>query len=298
MDDPSSVTQPIRDHTDSADRSEADSAQQSGAHLFDQALALARVKSTDHRAAYEGQVHPSFRNINDPYGGWSAAVLARAILDTCDPELELVSLTTDYLSVPSGGRLQIDVDCDRSGRRTEFWRAVLTGRADTSPANRAIAILARRRDTLEWTEGSSPDVPPPEDCHTIDLPMAWNRVIEIKPTMDFPMSMDVATHFSSWVRFTPGRALDSVALVALADTPMPRLFQVIGRQESVATVSMTVYLHATSADYAAVGDDYLLVDTRGARGGRGFYDQHATIWSRDGRLLVTTQQIVWYRTAQ
>ena len=298
MDDPSSVTQPIRDHTDSADRSEADSAQQSGAHLFDQALALARVKTTDHRAAYEGQVHPSFRNINDPYGGWSAAVLARAILDTCDPEQELVSLTTDYLSVPSGGRLQIDVDCDRSGRRTEFWRAVLTGRADTSPANRAIAILARRRDTLEWTEGSSPDVPPPEDCHTIDLPMAWNRVIEIKPTMDFPMSMDVATHFSSWVRFTPGRALDSVALVALADTPMPRLFQVIGRQESVATVSMTVYLHATSADYAAVGDDYLLVDTRGARGGRGFYDQHATIWSRDGRLLVTTQQIVWYRTAQ
>ena len=298
MDDPSSVTQPIRDHTDSADRSEADSAQQSGAHLFDQALALARVKTTDHRAAYEGQVHPSFRNINDPYGGWSAAVLARAILDTCDPELELVSLTTDYLSVPSGGRLQIDVDCDRSGRRTEFWRAVLTGRADTSPANRAIAILARRRDTLEWTEGSSPDVPPPEDCHTIDLPMAWNRVIEIKPTMDFPMSMDVDTHFSSWVRFTPGRELDSVALVALADTPMPRLFQVIGRQESVATVSMTVYLHATSADYAAVGDDYLLVDTRGARGGRGFYDQHATIWSRDGRLLVTTQQIVWYRTAQ
>jgi hypothetical protein len=266
--------------------------------LFDQALALARVKTTDHRAAYEGQVHPSFRNINDPYGGWSAAVLARAILDTCDPELELVSLTTDYLSVPSGGRLQIDVDCDRSGRRTEFWRAVLTGRVDTSPANRAIAILARRRDTLEWTEGSCPDVPPPEDCHTIDLPMAWNRVIEIKPTMDFPMSMDVATHFSSWVRFTPGRALDSVALVALADTPMPRLFQVIGRQESVATVSMTVYLHATSADYAAVGDDYLLVDTRGARGGRGFYDQHATIWSRDGRLLVTTQQIVWYRTAQ
>ncbi|MDP6920089.1 MAG: hypothetical protein QGH43_12670, partial [Arenicellales bacterium] len=86
MDDPSSVTQSIRDHTDSADRSEADSAQKSGAHLFDQALALARVKTTDHRAVYEGQVHPSFKNINDPYGGWSAAVLARAILDTCDTE--------------------------------------------------------------------------------------------------------------------------------------------------------------------------------------------------------------------
>ena len=298
MDDPSSVTQPIRGHTDTADGSEADSATQSGVHLFDQALALAQVKTTDHRAAYEGQVHPAFKNINDPYGGWSAAVLARAILNTCDPELELVSLTTDYLSVPSGGRLQIDVDCDRSGRRTEFWCAVLTGQADTSPANRAIAILARRRDTLEWTEGSPPDVPSPEDCHTIDLPMAWSQVIEIRPTVDLPMSINRDTHFSAWVRFTPARELDSVALVALADTPMPRLFQVIGRPEPVATVSMTVYLHATSADYAAVGGDYLLVDTRGARGGRGFYDQHATIWSRDGRLLVTTQQIVWYRATQ
>tara|TARA_B100000378_G_scaffold124824_1_gene100796 strand:+ start:1457 stop:1603 length:147 start_codon:yes stop_codon:yes gene_type:complete len=38
--------------------------------LFDQALALAQVKTTDHRAAYEGQVHPAFKNINDPYGGW------------------------------------------------------------------------------------------------------------------------------------------------------------------------------------------------------------------------------------
>ena len=68
MDAPSSVTQPIRGHTDTADGSEADSAPQSGVHLFDQALALAQVKTTDHRAAYEGQVHPAFKNINDPYG--------------------------------------------------------------------------------------------------------------------------------------------------------------------------------------------------------------------------------------
>ena len=148
MDDPSSVVQPIRSHADSADGSEADSAQQSGAHLFDQALALAQVNTTDHRAAYEGQVHPAFKNINDPYGGWSAAMLAKAILETCDPELELVSLTTDYLSVPSGGRLQIDVECDRSGRRTEFWRAVLTGGelALTSPdADDIVATIVRRR---------------------------------------------------------------------------------------------------------------------------------------------------------
>ena len=190
-----------------------------------------QVDTTDHRATYEGQVHPAFKNINDPYGGWTAAILAKSIIDTCESDLELVSLTTDYLSVPSGVVVQIDVDSDRSGRGTEFWRAVLAGRTDTNPTNRAIAILSRRRDTLEWIEGVRPDVPPPENCQTIDLPMAWRRVIEIRPTMELPMSMSADTHYSTWVRFTPGRDLDSVGLVALADTPMPRLFQVIGRQE-------------------------------------------------------------------
>ena len=298
MDDPSSTPQTTRGQKSKSDGAGTDSTLRSDDHLFDQALALVRVDTTDHRATYEGQVHPAFKNINDPYGGWTAAILAKSIIDTCESDLELVSLTTDYLSVPSGVTVQIDVDSDRSGRGTEFWRAVLAGRTDTNPTNRAIAILARRRDTLEWIEGVRPDVPPPEICQTIDLPMAWRRVIEIRPTMDPPMSMSADTHYSTWVRFTPGRDLDSVGLVALADTPMPRLFQVIGRQEAVATVSMTVYLHATSADYAAVGDDYLLVDSRGARGGRGFYDQHATIWSRDGRLLVTTQQVVWYRATK
>ncbi len=100
----------------------------------------------------------------------------------------------------------------------------------------------------------------------------------------------------SWIRLEPDRPLDPVGLVALADTPTPRLFFVTGKPEMIATVSMTVYLHASPEDYAAVGTDYMLIEAHAARGGRGFYDQHARIWSRDGRLLATTQQIVWYKT--
>ena len=104
------------------------------------------------------------------------------------------------------------------------------------------------------------------------------------------------TRSTAWVRLDPDRPLDAVGLVALADTPTPRLFYITNKPDMIATVSMTVYLHATAEDYAAVGTDYMLVEATGARGGNGFFDQHARMWSRDGRLMATTQQIVNYRS--
>ena len=265
-------------------------------HVFDRAIALESLEKKDGGQIFKARVHPKFKNTHDPYGGWSAAVLARAMLQCTRPGMELVSITTDFLSAAPDGPLHVTVYSDRSGRGTEFWRAGLAAEGSDVLFNRATAVVGRRRETTEWVQDDCPEAPPPERCTRIEVPLAWSQVIEIRPAVNHPFSGNGDTRSSAWVRFTAERPLDSTALVALADTPMPRLFYVIGRQVRVATVSMTVYLHATKTDYDECGPDYLLIDCRGARGGRGFYDQHATIWSRSGRLMATTQQIVWYRT--
>ena len=265
-------------------------------HVFDRAIALESLEKKDGGQIFKARVHPKFKNTHDPYGGWSAAVLARAMLQCTRPGMELVSITTDFLSAAPDGPLHVTVYSDRSGRGTEFWRAGLAAEGSDVLFNRATAVVGRRRETTEWVQGDCPEAPPPERCTRIAVPLAWSQVIEIRPAVNHPFSGHGDTRSSAWVRFKPERPLDSTALVALADTPMPRLFYIIGRQVRVATVSMTVYLHATKADYDECGSDYLLIDCWGARGGRGFYDQHATIWSRSGRLMATTQQIVWYRT--
>jgi len=237
-----------------------------------------------------------FKNMIGPYGGWSAAILAKSLIEAADEEMELVSITTDFLAGAREGPITLDVVCDRGGKNTQFWNASLTAKGDKGPSNRAMGILSRRRETLEWTEGSRPDAPPPEACDRANLPMAWSRTLEMRPTQSPPFGEGInRTDNLAWIRLQPDRPLDAVALVALADTPTPRLFFVTGEFGMVATVSMTVYLHASPDDYAAVGTDYMLIETHAARGGRGFYDQHARIWSRDGRLLATTQQIVWYK---
>ena len=266
-------------------------------HLFDQSTALKRTSGDAPEVRFEGMASAHFKNMIGPYGGWSAAVLAKSLIEAAGPEMELVSITTDFLAGAREGPVTLDVVCDRGGKNTQFWNASLTAKGDKGPSNKAMGILSRRRETIAWTEGSRPDAPPPEDCDRANLPMAWSRTVEMRPTQSPPFGKGIdRTDNLAWIRLDPARPLDAVALVALADTPTPRLFFVTGEFGMVATVSMTVYLHASPEDYAAVGTDYMLIETHAARGGRGFYDQHARIWSRDGRLLATTQQIVWYKT--
>ena len=94
-------------------------------HVFDVATALEPLEDKDGSWVFSTHVHPQFKNINDPYGGWSAAVLAQAMLQCTRPGMELVSMTTDFLSAVPDGPLHITVHSDRSGRGTEFWRAGL-----------------------------------------------------------------------------------------------------------------------------------------------------------------------------
>lgn len=265
-------------------------------HLFDEATQLEARRREEGAASFTGAAHPGFRNMIGPYGGWSAAISAKSILEAAEPGLQLVSLTTDFLLGINEGPVTLDVRCDRAGRNTQFWTSTLTADGAGTPANKAMGILAKPRETVTWLEGERPEAPPPEDCDRFPLPMEWTKTVEMRAAGNPPFQGSKDTRSSAWVRLDPDRPLDAVGLVALADTPTPRLFYITNKPDMIATVSMTVYLHANAEDYAAVGTDYMLVEATGARGGNGFFDQHARMWSRDGRLMATTQQIVNYRS--
>ena len=54
----------------------------------------------------------------------------------------------------------------------------------------------------------------------------------------------------------------------------------------------------TAAELERVGDDYLLATARAQRFAGGYFDQAAQLWSRDGVLLATTNQIVYYKDSR
>lgn len=63
----------------------------------------------------------------------------------------------------------------------------------------------------------------------------------------------------------------------------------------MSTVSMTTYFHATDAEIAAQGSAPLLGIADSKRFVANFHDQSMELWGRDGRLLASGIQTVWYK---
>lgn len=114
-----------------------------------------------------------------------------------------------------------------------------------------------------------------------------------------PQRWDGAEHPGSltrmWVRDEPPRALDFPSLLALCDVFYPRVWLRRATLVPIGTVSFTVYFHAGSAELAACGTDHLLAEASGQCFRDGYFDQRGLLWSRAGRLLASTHQLVYYK---
>ena len=264
-------------------------------HSFDDALALTVDEAADGRVRYAGVAPQAYQNMIGPFGGVSAALLAQGMTRSARDGLKLVSITTDFMTGMKDGPYSLSTICHRAGRSTEFWAANIQQAGASSPALRATAVFGERRETVEWTEGEMPEAPMPEACEAFVPPRPWAEHIAIRPCLNADIFNATSTRNALWVKFADARPLDDVALVCLADTPTPRVFFVVHGFTVLSTISMTVYLHASDADLAEAGSDWVMIEANAGRGGGGFYDQHARIWSRSGKLLATTQQMVWYK---
>jgi acyl-CoA thioesterase len=118
-------------------------------------------------------------------------------------------------------------------------------------------------------------------------------------TGGIPISMDgsFAPSLSQfWVRDEPARALDLAALASLADCFFPRIFLRRKTLVPIGTVSITSYFHVTQAELRALPvGEYLLAQAQGQQFRNGFFDQTGALWAANGQLLVTTQQVVYFK---
>ena len=165
-----------------------------------------------------------------------------------------------------------------------------TGGATPSALTSALGVLTNRRDTDGHAQFSMPTVPDPETLEEFHAPGPQTMVRRIAG--DYASGDSSSTH---WMRDMSGRALDHVLLAYLADQNAPRSFFWGTGPRPSATLTLSVYFHATDDEIAAAGNDYVLAETTGTRGHRSTSDQHVRIWSRRGALLATSEQLCWYR---
>jgi acyl-CoA thioesterase len=237
---------------------------------------------------------PDHESISAMFGGWTAAIALGAVLRSAGGSWSPAALTVNFLGrVPPGDDVTITVEHLGGGRSLDHWRADVRTVGGEPVLATALAVLANRRDTDHHVQFTMPDAPDPETLDVIQAPGPQGEQMLIRQIAGEWGSGDTAG--ALWVRDRSGRALDHLQLAYLADQYAPRSFFWGPGLRPSATITMSISFHATDEEIAAVGAGDVLNEAIGTRGERSTSGQQARLWSRQGALLATTEQLCWYR---
>jgi acyl-CoA thioesterase len=269
-------------------------AELSTAFHFDDALPLA----SDGRRRWLSRVDKRYWNAIGPFGGWTVGLLLKAVLAEADHAGAPVAMTANLMGGLDETPISLETRAVRQGRSMEFWTSELVQNGE--PAAMAMVTLGQRRETLSAHEAVFPQASPPEALKPPERRgggVPFGAMFDMRPVSG-PAPFQGEGEDSrtvAWVRDAQARPLDFPLLACLADIFAPRIFYRSREFKPVSTVSMSVYFHATPAELAAVGGDWLLAEAQARRFESGFFDQHGALWTRDGTLLATTEQLCWFK---
>lgn len=262
-------------------------------HVLDEATAVEQVSP----GLFRAHTHPAYNNMVGPFGGITAATVVAALQHHPDAQGDPLSLTLNYAAPISEGEWDIAITVLRTNRTNQHFTFLIS--QGEGPVASGTAVFGTRRDTWGDTEITFPTVGAPDEYADQPFPdfIAWarnyeTRFVEGSLALEGPQESSQST---VWLRDRPARPLDYPALASITDAFFPRVFLRRGTYLPAGTISLTTYFHASADELAAQGEDYLLGSARGARFGHGHFDQYAQVWGRNGTLLATTHQIVYYK---
>ncbi|OBG60490.1 acyl-CoA thioesterase [Mycobacterium sp. E3298] len=263
-------------------------------HPFDDAIRLQTIDADTRR----GRTHPEWANMVGPFGGITAATMLHAIESHPERIGEPLALTVNYAAPIADGDFDISLRAARTNRSNQHWIAELGQDGDVKTT--VTALFALRRDSWGDTESRPPSAPDPEQVPPTDPGIVrWTSLYDMRyvegqiPREDGQPSESSTT--TLWVRDGAHRPVDYPALAALSDVFYPRVFLRRGNVIPSGTISLTTYFHADQHQLDHLGDDFVLCTAHANRFSRGYFDQSAQVWTREGTLLATTHQVVYFK---
>lgn len=260
-------------------------------HAFDEAVALEPAGGR-----LRGRTHDAYWNMVSPFGGLTAAVALNGLLVQPERLGDPVSLTVNFVAPIQRGEFFVEPRRVRSSRSTQHWSVQIVQREEITTS--AIAVFGVRRPTWTLTEAAPPQTLGPDAAVRFQAPrdlMRWPSMYDIRYVRGQirQHNPDSVTH--SWISDAQPRAIDYLSLAAYCDTFAPRLLFRRPLFVPLGTVSLNIYYHVDAAELAAHGAAPVLGVAYGQVYHKGYFDQQAQVWGRDGRLLATTQQVVWFK---
>ena len=243
---------------------------------------------------------PEWRNPGGGlWGGYALGLCVRALEAEPEATGEVLSMTLTYAAGLPSGELDVRTRRLRQGGSIGVWEVELRPQGLEEVGVHGMITMARRPPTAPFAFATLPQAPSPDQLPSPDHPagpLHFGASAFERRTLDgFPPKPGGDSRSLAWVRPRNG-VWDKALLAMVTDNSAPRAMYALDRVMTT-TLSLTAYLHATAEQIAALVDDFILIECEGRVGGGGASDERSSYWSRDGRLLATSEQLAWYRQA-
>jgi acyl-CoA thioesterase len=259
-----------------------------------------QVPNVGEQALFGAQVAPDWRAGRGPHGGYLAAMLLRALIESvADPAREPRSLTIHYTRPPDPGPVRITTTLEREGRSL----STLSARMHQGEELIALVLAAF---SVPWagpeiSDVVLPDVEPAdpsrEGLKLMEHGPEFARHIVLQPRMhgrpfDDGASGEQPMEIRAWMGLVEPRPIDALSLAFFSDALIPAPYMRMREFAAVPTIDLTVHFRSRMrAPAGADPHELCLAQTTTELVHDGFFVEDGLIWATDGTLLAHSRQL-------
>jgi acyl-CoA thioesterase len=267
---------------------------------FDRDTAVRLEHGSEWESAFAADVSPAWRAGRGPHGGYLAAMLLRALIETvADPARSPRSLTIHYPRAPEPGPVTIQTRVERAGRSLSTLSARME--QDGTLIALVLSAFSVAWEAPEISDLRMPNVPGPDpsrEAGTLEKfgapPFTRHLVMQprigVRPFAASEQPMEIG----GWLGLAEPRPLDALSLAFFSDALFPPPFVRLRPEQRVVapTIDLTIHFRATTPRSSGPDPDELCLarfQTRLVH--EGFFDESGVIWAEDGTVLAQSRQL-------
>lgn len=258
--------------------------------LFEKASAVERIDD----ARFRAEVDPSWWVMRGPHGGYTTAIILRAVTAVVDdPERPVRSFTTHFVAAPKEGEVEIEVALERSGRSFTHTSARLSQDGKTMATS--LAAFSTSWTGLDFDLAPPPQLPPPDDCFKVPSGGFAPRFIENFDMRwgigDLPYSGSEQATVGGHLRFEEPQEVDAPAAACLLDAWAPVILPRATEPVVAPTIDITMHFRTRFPVAGARPEDFFLFRLSSTLARDGFFEEDGNLWGADGTLLAQCRQL-------
>jgi acyl-CoA thioesterase len=250
------------------------------------------------QAMFAAEVSPEWRAGRGPHGGYLAAMLLRALIETvADPLRAPRSLTVHYARAPKPGPVNIHTTIERQGRSL----STLSARMEQDGSLIALALSAF---SVPWSAEEIAELPMPEvaprdprhESGTLLFKGAppFTRHLVLQPRIGaVPFTgSEEPMEIGGWLGLADPRPIDALSLAFFSDALFSPPFIRLAKPATTPTIDLTIHFR-TAMPRVADPDPQELCFARFRSGliHEGFFEEDGVIWAADGSVLAQSRQL-------